>query len=151
MWSPIVVEPNRFVYSTSGLLPVEESSSEAVLLFQNPVQSLCNRIFSTVVYLRHAHWKMTFLQAPDVLVAAILASTIRVMNRVFVVWQIFDSLVQCLERFLSSEAFGTVVTNNLVGMQVRDQCQVFEIFPGPDVGDIADPDLVWIRGFELRD
>jgi len=94
---------------------------------------------------------MTFLQAPDVLVAAILASTIRVMNRVFVVWQIFESLVQCLERFLSSEAFGTVVTNNLVGMQVRDQCQVFEIFPGPDVGDIADPDLVWIRGFELRD
>lgn len=150
MWSPIVVEPNRFVYSASRLLPVEECPSEAVLLFQNAVQSLGNRVFSAVIVLRHAHWKMTFLQASHVLVAAVLAPSIRVVNRVFVVRQIIESFVQRLERFLRAQAFGTVVTNNLVGMQVRDQCQVLEIFPGPDIGDIADPDLVWIRRFELR-
>ena len=76
MWSSIVVEPNRFIYGTSRLLPVEKCPSKAVLLFQNAVQSLGNRVFSTVIVLRHAHWEMTFLQASHVLVAAILASTI---------------------------------------------------------------------------
>lgn len=93
---------------------------------------------------------MAFLQTPDELMAAILAPAIRVVNRVFVIRQIIESLVQGLERFFRSQAFGAVVTDNLVGMQVCDQCQVFEIFQGPDVRDIADPDLVWIRRFELR-
>lgn len=121
MWSPIVVEPNRFVYSPSRLLPVEESPSEAVFLFQDPIQSLGNRVFSAVINLRHAHWEMTFSQASHVLVAAVLAPTIRVVNRVFIVRQLIESFVECLERFLCVEPLGAVVTNNLVGVKVCDQ------------------------------
>ena len=150
MWSAIVVEPDRFVDSTSRLFPGEERPSEAVFLFQNSIQSLGNRVFCTVVDLSHAHREMTLLQLSHVLVAAVLTPTIRVVNRVLVVWQIIESFVQRLERFLRVEALSAVVTNNLVGMQVRDQCQVLEIFPGPNIGDITNPDLVWIRRFELR-
>ena len=150
MWTAIVVKPDRFVDSTSGLFPGEEGPSEAVLLFQNAIQSLGDRVFCAVVDLAHAHREMTLLEASHVLVAAILTPTVRVVNRVFVVRQIIESVVQRFERLLRAEALSAVVTNNLVRMQVRDQRQVLEILPGPDIGDITDPDLIWIRRFELR-
>ena len=40
--SAVVVKPDGFIDSASYLLPVEEGSSEAVLLFEDAVKSLCS-------------------------------------------------------------------------------------------------------------
>ena len=42
VWSPMVVEPDGFIDSASCLVPADEGPSEAVLLFEDAVQSFCN-------------------------------------------------------------------------------------------------------------
>ena len=149
MRSAIVVQPDSFVDGAPRLLSVEERPAEAVLLFEDAVQSLSHLVFRTVIDLRHAHRQVTPFDASNVFMAAVLASTIRVMNRVLVGRQFFESLVQRLERCFDLEPCAAVVTDDLAGVQIRDQRQILEAFPGPKIGDIADPNLIRAGGFEL--
>ena len=145
----VVVQPDRFVDGASCLFSVEECPAEAVLLFEDAIQSLGHGVFRTVIDLRHAHRQVMLFQASNVFVTAELASTIRVMNRVLVDGQFFESLIQRLERFLDLEPFTAVITDDLAGVQIRDQRQILEVLPGPEIGDIADPNLIRAGCFEL--
>lgn len=42
VWAPVVVEPYGFIDSASGLLPAEEGPAEAVLLFEDAIESFCS-------------------------------------------------------------------------------------------------------------
>ena len=80
VWPAVVVQPHRLFHCGSGLCPGQKRPPQAVFLLEDAVQPLCGRVFSTVVLLRHA-WRKTMVCEPlNVVMRAVLATPIRVVN-----------------------------------------------------------------------
>jgi hypothetical protein len=72
----VVVEPYGLVDRSARLLPADEGLTQAVLLFEDPIEPFSDRVLSAVVDLGHAHRQVAITKTADVLVAAVLTSAI---------------------------------------------------------------------------
>jgi hypothetical protein len=73
------------------------------------------------------------------------------VDRISIVREFGKCLVKCFQGGLCVGAFAAVIADDLVRVQIHDQGQVFKVLPGPDVGDIRDPDLIGGGCFEFGD
>lgn len=142
MGAPVVVQPDRLVDGSSGVLTGSEGRTEGVLLLEDSVESFGVGVLVTVVFLGHADREVPFLEGLDVLVGAVLASAIGVVDRVAVIREVGEGRSEGCHAGLGVEAVAAVVADDLPGVEVHNQVQVLESLEGPKIGEIADPHLV---------
>ena len=90
----VVVHAHSLGDRATCLLNVPECHVQSVLLLENPIDPFSRRVFIAVVVLGHAHWKTARDQAVYVLMAAVLTTPVRVMDRIAVRRQCRESVVR---------------------------------------------------------
>ena len=145
----MVVDPDRLVNSSARVEATAEIGTEPVLLFEDAIQPFSVGVFVAVVFLGHTDWKASTAESLNEVVTAVLASSIRVVDRISITGQICKGPVECDEVGLGISTFAAVVANDLPGVQVHDEGQVLESHIGTDVGDIADPDEIGSRRLKV--
>lgn len=75
-------------------------------------------------------------------IAAIPDTSISVADKSFNTLSLVERFVQGSHAAFKFRAIANVITNNLTALHVCIECQVTKAFNGPDVSDIAYPNLV---------
>lgn len=73
------------------------------------------------------------------------------VNWISIIWKISKRLIESSQGRISVGAFSAVIADDFVGMKIHDQREVFKVLPGPDIGNVGDPDLIGASRFKLRD
>ena len=151
MRASVVVDPDRLVDGTTSLQAAAELATQAVLLFEDAVQSFGVSVLVAVVLLGHADRQTSVVEHFDVVVRAVLAASIGVVDWIPILWQLSQGLAKGYEIGGGVAPLAAVVAHDLPGEEVHDQYQVFEPFSSSDVGDVADPDHVRACCLEVGD
>jgi len=84
-------------------------------------------------------------------IAAVLYTTVRVMNESLCVFSLVKRFVKSSNTTTKFKAITEVVTNDLTRVSISDQRQITKAFNGSDIGNIAYPDLVRSGSFKILD
>ena len=95
--STVVVDPNSLVDCSPGLVSGIEGPAESEFLLEDSIESFGVSVFVAVVFFSHAHWKISTLENFYVLMAAVLAAAVRMVNWISVCREILDGPIQCDE------------------------------------------------------
>lgn len=147
----VVVHPDRLVDGATCLQATPELTTKAVLLFEDAVQSFGVSVFVAVVLLGHADRETSVVQDFDVVVRAVLAAPIGVVDGIPILWKLCQGLAEGYEIRGGVALLAAVVAHDLPREEVHDESQVFEASGSSDVGDIADPDHVRACCLEVGD
>lgn len=151
MRASVVVDPDRLVDGTTCLQAAAELATQGVLLFEDAVQSFGVSVLVTVVFLGHADRQTSVVQDLDIVVRAVLAASIGVVDGIPILWQLSQGLAEGSEIRSGVAPLAAVVAHDLPREEVHDENQVFEAFSSSDVGDVAHPDHVRACCLEVGD
>ena len=93
----MVVDPHSLVSCSTCVISGSECRAQSVFLLEDAVKSFCVSVFVAVVLFGHAYWKVAVSEGFDEVVTAVLASTIRVVDRISVVGQVCEGSIECYE------------------------------------------------------
>jgi hypothetical protein len=82
-------------------------------------------------------------------IAAVLYTTVRVMNECFNVFSLVQSFIERSNTSTELKAITKVITDDLTRVGISNQRQVTKALDGPDIGNIAYPNLVRSGSFKV--
>jgi len=94
VWPTVVVDPHSLFNCTSCLLSVIEGRAESELLLEDSIQSLRVGVLIAVIFLSHAHRKVSALEDLHILMAAVLTTAVRMVNWISVRRKILKSPIE---------------------------------------------------------
>ena len=112
-------------------------------------EALGDRVVPTIAYAAYAGHNAGFSESVRVLPARVLATAVRVMHQASRRLACLDSHVQCRDADLAVKRFAHAPTNHFSREQVNENSKIEPAFVGPDVRDVANPDLVRLGDIEL--
>jgi hypothetical protein len=111
--TPMVVDPDRLVDSLASMEAVAEMATEAVLLFEDAVQSFSVSVFVAVVFFSHAHREIAIIEDVDVVVRAVLAAAIGMVNGKSIVRKLIEGTTEGNEVCGGVTGFAAVIADDL--------------------------------------
>ena len=112
-------------------------------------ESLHNRIIVTIPFAAHGYLEAIFVQLFLVIVRAILASTVCMVDAVFGRLAKSHGHVQCPDGQIALHAVADSPADHTTRVQIQYDSEIQPALIGPDVGDITRPLLVGCRRREV--
>ena len=142
----IVVYINDFCYSDPGIRYAVEVLVIEPFAFQDSVHTLSYSVFSRIPALSHAYQYPVVLQQLYILLAAVLAAAVRVVDEaVEPAARIADGHPQCLHRVVAVQRRAERPAEDLLGVCVCNKMKVRKAAVGVYVGYVPHPYLVGRR------
>lgn len=116
VWPAVVVQPHGLVNRLLCLCGVSERCTDSVFKLQDAVDPFGVGIFCAMIYLGHTHLQAALPEALHVVVAAVLAAAIGMMNRVAFRRQVCQGPLQGLDAAQGFEAVAAMVPDDLPGV-----------------------------------
>lgn len=146
----VVVEVNKSGYARVSLANVLEAVFQNVhmLRLYGSIHSFCNGVVSRVVILCHAYADVIFLEFPDIKVAAILHTSVRMVYETgeSVPARLCHSHAKRSQCINSLKRRGKAPSYYLTGIRIRDKVKVAASAVEVYIRYITDPQLVCSRG-----
>ena len=138
-----VIEMNEAFYLLQGILIRRKATCLPVnaLSFDDSVHALGNAVVCGLVILSHRYQYAVFLQLFHVKVAAVLHTSVGVMDKSCEVASasLFDGHTECPEREDCRQRFRQAPADNLFRICIGDEVQVAASTGEFDVGDVTHP------------
>ena len=150
MQPDVVVDVDRLNNRSEGLLDVGECGVKKELGFEYAVDTLGSCILIWTSRSCHADAATMFFEHRGVVKAAILGSTVRVVDQVTGILDTVEGHAQSVHWTRGLERRREVVADDLPAEEVRDERQIAEPVSESDVGLIGHPDAIGLIDDRLR-
>ena len=136
MWSLCVVYSNALFHRSSDGQFIWPFAVQHKLLLEDPVHSFRQRVLIAVVFLCHAYGNLLLLQQSRIFLATVLYPPVRVMNEPLGILGVPQGHFERFYPSFDPKATGQVPSHYFPGTGIRDQEQINEPLPGPQVCNV---------------
>ena len=147
----VVIKPHSLMHSFVRLLFTFKRHIQRVLLFENTIEPFSKSVLSTMIFLGHTNPKSVASQAIHVRMAAVLATTVRVMDRLTALRKASERLVKRIQATFRFKAVRTAVSHDFTRINIHNRTEKHVSVICSDIRDVTDPDLVDMRYLQVLD
>lgn len=116
----VVIEVDRTSYCKPRLMKVTKLRIQEEFVLEHPVDTLSNGVLGTVIGISHARNHSKVLKCFFEVMAAVLGSSITVVNHANCFRKVLASLLQCHKSAFVAQALAQVRPKNESGTQIGD-------------------------------